>query len=255
MGMKLIHALLRAATAGKHRCPHPWQLPPSPSLQGRPSIESCFLSARHFFTALSLPIMFEQPQLAILPISAASLSSAQDQAGSSAATQPARGRMARAGRAEGRCRCCWGRCGVSPGRGAQQESPAVPAQPREAQQGSKRATKAVLEGDLRASRGSAPISRAWRFLAALALPSPYCPGHLVQPCSEPLPTPCIPLPKAGPCTGSWSSTRIQCGFSLRHAARCRPSCRNAPLSALLPQGQCSHPTARSLSRSVEPGKF
>ena len=43
--------------------------------------------------------MFEQPQLANLPISAATLSSAQDKAGSGTATQPGQGRTAGVSRA------------------------------------------------------------------------------------------------------------------------------------------------------------
>lgn len=166
--------------------------------------------------------MFEQPQLANLPISAASLSSAQDKARSGMATQPGWG-----GQGERWSRCCWGWCGVSSGRGMWQEPPAIPAQPREARQGvwrgSKRATEASLGGALWASRGSALISWAWRFLAALMPAYPPCPTRLTRSPSEPLPISCIPHPKASPCTRSQPSTWIQHAFSLWRAARCRLS--------------------------------
>lgn len=145
----------------------------------RATIEPCFLSARRFLTALSILIMFEQPQLANLPISAASLS-AQDKA---PARPPAwQGTDGHGGQGERWSCCCWGWCGVSSGRGTWQEPPAVPAQPGEVRhrvwRGCKRATKASLEGALWASRGSALISWAQRFPSAPAPTSPSCSRHL-----------------------------------------------------------------------------
>lgn len=119
------------------------------------------------------------------------------------------------GQGERWSRCCWGRCGVSSGRGTRQEPPAGPAQPGEARHrvwwGCKWATKASLEGALWASRGSALISWAQRFLSAPTPISPSCPITLLG-----APASCIPPARADPCTGSWPSTRSQCGFSVAH---------------------------------------
>lgn len=174
--------------------------------------------------------MFEQPQLANLPISAASLS-AQDKA---PARPPAwQGMDGQGGQGKRWSRCCWGRCGVSSGRGHGRN-------PQLAQHSPERPG---TECGGAASGQPKPCWKAPCGRAGVQLSSPghrgFCqPPH---PSLHPAPSPClVPQPAAshlpGPIPAPAAGPALEASVAfLWHMARCQPAHGNSRLRSAPPR--------------------